>query len=152
MDRQGNNGHFKKLTHIQTRWVIITLFLNFNEQSPWSHSSKTPFSDFKIQRILKIDKGKFVYDPYFIFLIFYFFYDCFNRFDCCGPDTSLDTKINHIDLCHISMSYASFFKIWHFMSYDAYDIKIWLNSIWSILVSKEVSGPQQSHPLIQFWL
>ena len=38
------------------------------------------------------------------------------------------------------------------MSYDAYDIKIWHKSIWSILVSKRPSGPQQPHPFIRFWL
>ena len=75
-----------------------------------------------------------------------------NGCDCWGPDGRLDTKIDQIDLCHISMSYASFVIIWHFMSYDAYDIKIWHQSIWSILVSKRPSGPQQSHPLIRFWL
>ena len=46
----------------------------------------------------------------------------------------------------------SFLIIWHFMSYDAYDIEIWHKSIWLILVSKRPSGPQQSHPFIRFWL
>jgi hypothetical protein len=36
------------------------------------------------------------------------------------------------------------------MSYDAYDINIRHVPIWSILVSKEASGPQQSHWLIRF--
>ena len=72
--------------------------------------------------------------------------------DCWGPDGRLDTKIDQIDLCHISMSYASFGIIWHFMSYDAYDIEIWRKSIWLILVSERPSGPQQSHLLIRFCL
>mgnify|MGYP007048337521 CR=1 FL=1 len=32
--------------------------------------------------------------------------------------------------------------MWHLMSYDANDIKIWHKSIWSILVSTEPPGPQ----------
>jgi hypothetical protein len=40
----------------------------------------------------------------------------------------------------------------HLISYDAYDIKIWHQSIWPILVSKEAYGPQQSHLLMQIWL
>jgi hypothetical protein len=50
-----------------------------------------------------------------------------NGCDCWGPDGRLDTKIYQIDL---SMSHASFIIIWHFMSYDAYDVKIWHKSIW----------------------
>ena len=49
-----------------------------------------------------------------------------------------------------SMSYDSFISIWHFMSYDAYDIKIWYQSIRSILESKETSGAQEMHLLIRF--
>ena len=67
-----------------------------------------------------------------------------------GPYVSLDTKIGQIDVCHILMSYASFVIIWQFMSYDAYDIEMWHLSIWLILVSKEASEPQHSHPLIRF--
>ena len=108
----------------------------------------------KIQRIFRIYKGKKF--PTF----FSFFYICkefisqnrMNRCNCCGPDGRLDTKIDQIAQCHISMSYATFVIIWHFMSYDAYDIQIWRKSIWSILVSKRPSGPQQLHPSIQFWL
>ena len=75
-----------------------------------------------------------------------------NGCDNWGPDSRLDTQVDQFDWCHISMSYASFVIIWHFMSYDAYDIKIWHASILSILESKETSEPQQSHLLIQFWL
>ena len=75
-----------------------------------------------------------------------------NVCDCWGPDGHLDTKIDKFDLCHIYMSYASYVIIWHLMSYDAYDIEIWQKSNWSILVSKRPSGPQQSHPIIRFWL
>ena len=50
------------------------------------------------------------------------------------------------------MSYALFDIKCHLMSNDAYDIKIWCFSIWPILVSKEASGPQQSHLVIRFWL
>ena len=35
--------------------------------------------------------------------------------------------------------------ILHLMSNDSFDIKIWHKSIWPILVSKDPSGPQQSH-------
>jgi hypothetical protein len=72
--------------------------------------------------------------------------------DCWGPESRLDTKIDQIDLCHISMSYASFGIVWHFMSYGAYDIEIWRKSIRLILVSERPSGPQQSHLLIRFCL
>ena len=75
-----------------------------------------------------------------------------NGCDCWGPDGRLDTNIDQFEKCHISMSYASFFIIWHLMSYDAYDIEIWRKSNWSILVSKRSSGPQQSHPFICCWL
>jgi hypothetical protein len=50
------------------------------------------------------------------------------------------------------MSYASYDMKCHIMTNDAYDIEIWRKSIWSILVSKEASGPQQLHPVIWFWL
>ena len=69
-----------------------------------------------------------------------------NRQDWCGADASLDTKIGEIGWCHILMSYA------HMTSNDAYDINIWHWPISPILVSKEASGPQQSHLLIRFWL
>ena len=75
-----------------------------------------------------------------------------NGCDCWGPDGRLDTKIDHIDWCHIFMSYASYDIKCHIMTNDAYDIEIWHQSMWSILVSKRPSGPQQSHPLIHFWL
>ena len=35
--------------------------------------------------------------------------------------------------------------------YDRYMTYIWHKSIWSILVFKGPSGPQQSHPFIRFW-
>ena len=44
--------------------------------------------------------------------------------DCCGPDGRLDTKNNQFDVCHISMSYASYDQKCHIMTYDAYDIYI----------------------------
>jgi hypothetical protein len=50
------------------------------------------------------------------------------------------------------MSYASYVIICHIMTYDAYEIEIWHKSNLSILVSKWLSGPQQSHPFILFWL
>ena len=75
-----------------------------------------------------------------------------SRCDCWGPGGRLDTKFDQIDLCHISMSYASFVVIWHLMSYNAYDIEIWHQSFWLILVSKRPSGPQLSNPFIRFWL
>ena len=48
---------------------IIQLLLNFNEQSP---SSKTTFSDYKIQRILKIYKGEQKADLLYIFSFYIF--------------------------------------------------------------------------------
>ena len=65
--------------------------------------------------------------------------------DCCGPDGSGDTKIGQIGWCHIVMSYAHMTSN---VTYDAYDIKIWHQPFWPIWVSKEPSGPQQSH----FWV
>ena len=56
---------------------------------------------------------------------------------CWDTDVSLDTKIGQIDLHHISMSNASFVRIWHFMLNYPHDIKIWHKTICSILVSKE---------------
>ena len=44
-----------------------------------------------------------------------------------------------------------FGHIRHLMSYDAYDIKIWHQSIRPFLVSKEAYGPHQSHLLIQIF-
>ena len=35
-----------------------------------------------------------------------------NVWNCWDPDASLETKIGHIDLCHILMSYASFDIKW----------------------------------------
>jgi hypothetical protein len=53
---------------------------------------------------------------------------------------------------HISYFNVIFVIIWHFMSYDAYDIEICHKSYWSSLVSKWPSGPRQAHPFIGFWL
>jgi hypothetical protein len=72
--------------------------------------------------------------------------------DCWGPDGRLDTKINQIDKCHSYMSYASYDIKCHIMTKDAYDIEIWHKAIWSILVSKWPSGPQQLHLFSRFWL
>jgi hypothetical protein len=72
--------------------------------------------------------------------------------DCWGSDGRLDTKNNHIDLCHIFMLYSSYDIICHIMKNDAYDIEIWHKAIWSILVSKQPAGPQQLHLFSQFWL
>jgi hypothetical protein len=72
--------------------------------------------------------------------------------DCWSPEGRLDTKIDKFDLCHISMSYASYVIICHISTYDAYEMEIWHKSNLSILVSKRPSGPQQSHPFIRFWL
>ena len=47
-----------------------------------------------------------------------------NGFDYLGPDGRLDTKISQSDLCHISMSYASYDMKCHIMTNDAYDIEI----------------------------
>ena len=47
-----------------------------------------------------------------------------NRCDYWGPDGRLDTKIDQFDLCHISMSYASYDIKCHIMTNDAYDIEI----------------------------
>ena len=65
-------------------------------------------------------------------------------------DGHFDTKISQIVLCRISMSYASYDIQCHIMTNDVYDVEIRHKSIWSILVSKEASGQQQSHPLIPF--
>ena len=108
----------------------------------------------KIQRIFKIYKGKkysTLISSFFSFIKFVC-QNRMNRSDCWGPDSRLDTKIDQIDLCHISMSYASYDIICHILTYDAYDIEIWHKSNWSILVSKRPSGPQQSHTFIRFWL
>jgi hypothetical protein len=61
-----------------------------------------------------------------------------------------DSKIDQIDKCRIFMSYASYDIKCHIMTYDAYDIEISHESIWSILVSKRPSGPQQSQIFIRF--
>jgi hypothetical protein len=53
------------------------------------------------------------------------------------------------DLRSISASYN--IKC-HIMTNDAYGIELWQNLIWSILVSKRSSGPQQSHTIIKFGL
>ena len=55
--------------------------------------------------------------------------------ECWGLDISLDTKIGQINWCHVWMSYASFVIIWHFMSYDAYDINMWHESISKVPLS-----------------
>jgi hypothetical protein len=81
----------------------------------------------KIQRILKIYKGKKFPTHFSFFFSFILFYsqNWMNGCDCWGPDGRLDTKIGKFDLCHISISYASYVIIWHIMTYDAYDIEIW---------------------------
>ena len=61
-------------------------------------------------------------------------------------------EIVQIGLCHILMPYASFVIIWHLMSNDAYDTKMWQHSIWPILVSNKPCQTQQWQQLIIFWL
>ena len=65
-------------------------------------------------------------DPLFNFFILKQFVsqNWINRCDCCGPDASLDSKIDNIDACHILMSYASYDIKCHIMTNDAYDIEI----------------------------
>ena len=91
---------------------------------------------------------------FFNFLIFkrFFSQHWIAGCDCWGPDGRLDTKIDQIDKCHIYMSYASYDIKCHIMTNVAYDIEIWHWAIWSILVSKRPSGPQQLHLFIRFWL
>ena len=45
----------------------------------------------------------------------FFSQNCINRCNCLGQNGSLDTTICQIELCHISMSYASY-DIWHKMT------------------------------------
>ena len=92
-----------------------------------------------------------------MFLIFFIFLKILiekwiNWHEYWGSDASLDTKINQIEKRHIPVSYASFVIIWHFMSYDTYDIIVWRFSIWLILESKEASESQYSCLLIHFWI
>ena len=65
-------------------------------------------------------------DTYFNFFIFkqFFIQNRMNGCDCWVPDSRLDTKIDKIDLCHISVSYGSYDIKCHIMTNDAYDIKI----------------------------
>jgi hypothetical protein len=63
----------------------------------------------------------------------------------------------HLDRQNWLMSYIDVicvtrYQMTHMKSNDAYNIKIGHRSIWPILVSKEASGPQQSHLCIRFWL
>ena len=44
--------------------------------------------------------------------------------ECWGPDDRLDNNIGRTEICHISMSYAPFDIIWHYMSYNVFDIGI----------------------------
>ena len=92
-----------------------------------------------------------VFSNFFIFKQF-FIQNRINRCHCWGPDGCSDTKISQIDLHHISMSYVSYDIKFHIMTNDAYDIEIWHKSIWSILVSKRLSGPQHLHLLFRFWI
>ena len=114
---------------------------------------RPPFRSWKYKGCSKSIKGKFCWHIFYFFI----FKQIFNQnlmtgCDCWGSDGRLDTKIDQIDTRHIHMSYASYVIIWHIMTYDAYDIWIWHMSNLSILVSKRPSGPQQSHPVIRFWL
>ena len=92
-----------------------------------SAASRYAFLHTKIQRISKIYKGKKISDKFFTFIIFKQFVSQhrMNGCDCWCPDGRLDTNIDQFEKCHISITYASFFIIWHLMSYDAYDIEIW---------------------------
>ena len=47
----------------------------------------------------------------------------------------------HLFVCPKIQLIFKIYILWQLMSNDAYDIKIWHQSIWPILVSKEVSGP-----------
>ena len=90
---------------------------------------------------------------FFIFILKQFFSQYqMNGCDNWGTDGRLDTQVDQFDWYHISMSYASFVIIWHFMTYDAYDLEICHKSNCSILVSKRPAGPQYSHPFIRSWL
>jgi hypothetical protein len=64
-------------------------------------------------------------NPFFLFFFIlkqFFSQNRINGCDCWSPDGRLDTKIDHIDLRHISMSYASYDIKFHIMTNDAYDI------------------------------
>ena len=91
---------------------------------------------------------------FFIFFIFkpFFSQHRMNGCEYWGPDGRLDTRIDQFDLCHISMSYASYDIKCHIMTNDAYDIEIWHQSNGSTLVSKRPSGPQYPHLFIRCWL
>ena len=60
-----------------------------------------------------------------------------------GSDGHLDTKIDLFDRCHISMSFVSYVIMWHFMTYDAYDIEMWHRS-------KHLEHPRKSHDMFYF--
>ena len=62
--------------------------------------------------------------------------------EICG-DQDLHNLLHQIDLSHISMSYASFVIIWHFMSYD--DIENWNEkiNIWSTPDNNECKKGKQ---------
>ena len=101
-----------------------------------------------IQRILKMYKGKKLPTRFSIFL---FWKNISRKFGFRGAIGGVQTPRSAISAdvifwCHMRhlMSYASFDVI------CAYDIKIWQWPIWLIWVSKEASGPQQSHLCIQF--
>jgi hypothetical protein len=88
-----------------------------NVRKSGTPSAGNPFLDPKIQRILKIYKGK--YFP----TAFYFFYlkkkisqNWITWCICCGPDASVDPRMDDIDSCHILMSYD---KKCHIMANNA---------------------------------
>ena len=128
--------------HQKNCWEMIPSMPTFYYRFGWKYKGFSKFIKGNFfEAFFKIFSFKQLFSP--------------NRINVCdywGPDGRLDTKISKIDLCHISMSYASFVIIWHFMSYNAYDIEIWHKSNLSILVSKRPSGLQQSHMFIRFWL
>ena len=53
--------------------------------------------------------------------------------NCWGPSASLDKST--------LISYASFFIKWYFMSYDAYNTKMWHKSIWPIICFINYENP-----------
>jgi hypothetical protein len=80
---------------------------------------------------------------------------------CLGSQTKLHPKynrkfntfLNFLTICNPKTIIGC--ECWgpgHIMRNDAYDTEIWHMSIWTILVSKEASGPQHLHPMIWIWL
>ena len=137
----------------------ICHYLVWKNAFPWFSEFSCNISLFEIalqlyKGFFKIHKGK---NDFFYFQFIYFKTIFKPKSDQCVELLRSRRFFRDQDRPYWLMSYFDVIcvirhQMTQMTSNDAYDIKMWHQSIWPILVSKEASWPQQFHLYIWFWL